>query len=210
MSVKARPVRKESMLKTQSHHLLATARVIVRTTRKGGKATENVMIEKDTKGLAFCGRRHPSISIDMYLEAVYTAAQGRKRANQRRTRRRRSTAIAIAIAKEIVTITKIADETVEAIDPTKGCEIVMAVAKGTETGTGSEAEVPIGETETSGLATEATDTTIETVTDDEPLYRLIVTSLGGESIRMVKVGDRHQLDHERLQGIGYGSSTIIM
>lgn len=194
MSVKARFERKESTFKTQSRHLLATARaIVITTTRISGTAIENVMTEKDPKGHAFSGPRHPSTLIGTYQEAVFTAAQEPMRTNQSETRRDQN--IASGIEKKIETTIKIADGIAKGIDLTRGCGIEIVIVEGI----GSEVGVPIEETKTTGLATVARKAIVETAKDDDLQYQLIGTYLGGNSFRKVKVAVVYQCGLQRPQ-----------
>jgi hypothetical protein len=178
-SVRARPEKKENIVKTLNHHLPVIARAIVKMTRTGGIVIENVMTEKDTRGLAFSGRHHLTTSIDMSQEVASTAARAIRKTRQRRTRRDRNTASAI------VTIIGI-----EATDLTKGyvTEIEIEIATGMAKGTWREAGVPVGGIETSETviasvsvtaieANGVTEVMIEIGTDDELQFQLIATFL---------------------------------
>lgn len=89
------------------------------------------------------------------------------------------------IAIEIVTITKTGDETARATGLMKGRETVIEIAMAN--GIGSEVGVLIDVVETSDIATDAKEATIEMVREDVPLYRLIAISLGGSSIMNVNL-----------------------
>ena len=166
---KARPEKRENIVKPQIRHLRVTTRAIMMATGTGGTAIENVMRGKDIKGHAFS----PLILIDMFLAAVSTAAHAIMMAVETEIMRKRNLASVMAVAA--VTITKSGYEKAKVTDLTKGCKVEIAIA----TKTGSGAGAHIGDIGTSGIVTE-TETETETkgvmpenVKDGGWLYRLI-------------------------------------